>query len=101
MRPESHGREDTNPQEQHEEQADRRNYGPEPPTPESQQSDGAGGATGATSNTPVTPAPGERVGRTLPGVQRTRRAEHGARTDLPANAVPGKPDGEVDTRNLS
>ncbi len=54
---------------------------------------------GTPAGTMPVPTPGEAPGRSVPGVQRTR-APHGAKDGfgIPANAVPGKPDGEVDTR---
>ncbi|MCL6536979.1 MAG: hypothetical protein K6T28_00040 [Acidothermus sp.] len=48
--------------------------------------------------TPV-PAPGDRPTASLPGVQLGQRPRRPTDTfGWPANAAPGKPEGEVDTR---
>jgi hypothetical protein len=45
------------------------------------------------------PVPAEAVGIHLPGVQLAQRPRHrGDGFGWPANAAPGKPEGEVDTR---
>jgi len=45
------------------------------------------------------PVPAEAVGINLPGVQLAQRPRHrGDGFGWPANAAPGKPEGEVDTR---
>jgi hypothetical protein len=90
----------------HEAHKDRENYGPEPPAPgapearppEPPAEEPSGGARADTPQTDV-PAPAEPPGKELPGVQRTRQPRHAGDTfGLPSNAVPGKPDGETDTR---
>jgi hypothetical protein len=49
-------------------------------------------------STPV-PVPASRPGHTVPGVQLAQRTRHRGDTfGWPANAAPGKPEGEVDTR---
>jgi hypothetical protein len=43
--------------------------------------------------------PAEPLGKGLPGVQLSQRPRrHGDNFGWPANAAPGKPEGEVDTR---
>lgn len=45
------------------------------------------------------PLPAEPLGKTLPGVQLSQRPRRrGDSFGWPANAAPGKPEGEVDTR---
>ena len=49
-------------------------------------------------STPV-PIPAERAGAHIPGVQLAQRSRRpGDSFGWPANAAPGKPEGEVDTR---
>jgi hypothetical protein len=63
----------------------------------------AEGALPAVPGTPPVstsvPVPAEPLGKGLPGVQLSQRPRrHGDNFGWPANAAPGKPEGEVDTR---
>jgi hypothetical protein len=63
----------------------------------------AEGAVPAVPGTPpvstAVPLPAEAVGKDLPGVQLSQRPRRRGDTfGWPANAAPGKPEGEVDTR---
>jgi hypothetical protein len=61
--------------------------------------DGAVPATGAPPVSTSVPVPAEPLGKLLPGVQLAQRPRHRGDTfGWPANAAPGKPEGEVDTR---
>jgi hypothetical protein len=54
---------------------------------------------GAPPVSTAVPVPGEALGAQLPGVQLGQRPRHRGDTfGWPANAAPGKPEGEVDTR---
>jgi hypothetical protein len=55
---------------------------------------------GAPPITSAVPVPAVPVGQHIPGVQLSQRPRHpGDRFGWPSNAAPGKPEGEVDTRN--
>jgi hypothetical protein len=54
---------------------------------------------GAPPVSTAVPVPAEALGTNLPGVQLSQRPRHRGDTfGWPANAAPGKPEGEVDTR---
>jgi len=81
----------------------------EPPPPggrtEIERIPAAGPLPAVPGQPPVTtavPVPAGRIGESLPGVQLAQRPRRRGDTfGWPANAAPGKPEGEVDTRPTS
>jgi hypothetical protein len=78
----------------------------EPPPPGGRSELAPLPATGALPTVPGTPpvstavpVPAARIGKSIPGVQLSQRPRRrGDSFGWPANAAPGKPEGEVDTR---